>query len=192
MSESSEKLLGVVLCGGRSSRMGRDKADLPHPTGKSFLEVAVERLRTVCDDIAVSIAPGSAYRVPSQIETVEDPIAHQGPMVGVAACVSHARQHGFAACLCTPVDMPDLRVEDLIQLRDAWRRSVKQAAGAVDASSGRLEPLVAILPTHLCESLQSAARSEDRSLARWLERHACNRIVLTAGTNRNVNEPEDL
>jgi molybdopterin-guanine dinucleotide biosynthesis protein A len=172
--------------------MGRDKAGLTHPTGKSFLEVAVERLRTVCDDVAVSNAPGSAYHVPREIVTVEDPIAHRGPIVGVAACVSHARQRGFAACLCTPVDMPDLSVEDLIRLRDIWRRSVKQTVGAVDAASGRLEPLVGIFPTHQCESLQRAAGSKDRSLARWMERHAVERIVLTAGTNRNVNQPEDL
>lgn len=52
-------LLGVVLAGGKSSRMGVDKATLPHSVGAagrglSYLDYAVERLRPLVQRVAVS------------------------------------------------------------------------------------------------------------------------------------------
>lgn len=186
------KLLGVVLCGGQSSRMGRDKSDLTHVSGTSFLRFSIERLLTICDAVAVSTSPAAASSLPPSVMRIEDPIAHRGPIVGVATCVAFARQNGYAGCLCTPVDMPDLIPEDLRRLRDAWQHSLDRAVCAIDSNSGRLEPLVAIFPSHLFASLAETAASEDRSLARWMTLQNVKTIPFTEGTLRNVNRPTDL
>ena len=172
--------------------MGRDKASLPHPSGSTFLQHAVDRLRAVCDEVNVSIAAGQVTQCSDDVGHVIDPVSHQGPIIGVASCLQHARQHRFAGCLCTPVDMPDLAIEDLCQIRDAWTESPDQLVCAIDAVSGHLEPLVAIYPARFAEALSEAAASDDRSLLRWLERQSPIRVPLPPRVCINVNTPEDL
>jgi molybdopterin-guanine dinucleotide biosynthesis protein A len=190
--ELNHRLLGVVLCGGRSARMGRDKAGIPHPQGGTFLEVAAGRLRVVCDEYCISASADQAIELLPNIGRIDDPVAHLGPIVGVSTCLEYARQHGFAGCLVTPVDMPELTTEDLGQLRDKWTESMDQVVCAIDNESGRLEPLVAVYPVHRSESLRIAATSDDRSLFRWIERQNPTLVRLAPNSSRNVNAPQDL
>ena len=109
-------LLGIVLCGGRSTRMGTDKALLVHTTGQSFLQHAIDRLTGICNQVAVSGRVVDARGVTS----IEDPVSGLGPAVGVCASIQYAHKHGFDACFFTPVDTPFLTVSDLMVLRDSW------------------------------------------------------------------------
>jgi molybdopterin-guanine dinucleotide biosynthesis protein A len=172
--------------------MGRDKATMPHPGGGTFLQHAVDRLRVGCEEVVVSISPEQSTDRLEDVDYVVDPLAHQGPILGVATCLKHARQHGFAGCLCTPVDMPELTIEDLRPLRDAWSKSPDQLVCAIDSVSGHLQPLVAIYPTRFAESLRITAASDDRSLFRWIERQSPIRVSLPPQACRNVNTPEEL
>ena len=172
--------------------MGRDKASLPLPSGRSFVQHAVDRLRVVCNQVVVSTAPD---QFPPGLETVGqviDPVSHQGPIIGVATCLDYAREHGFAGCLCTPVDMPGLTAEDLHRIRDAWIDSPDQLVVAIDAISGQLEPLVAVYPTRFADDLGESAVSLDRSLVRWIERQSPMRVALPPRACSNVNTPDDL
>jgi molybdenum cofactor guanylyltransferase len=186
------RLLGVVLCGGRSSRMGQEKSLLPHSSGRTYVLHAVERLRAVCDGIAVSISNGQPMIRLHNVVQIQDPISHQGPIVGVVEALEYAERQQFAGCFCTAVDLPDLTADDLRSIRDAWRRSCQRPACGVDSQSGQIEPLVAIYPVALRGELRSTAISEDRSMYRWLAGKDPIRVQLSAGASRNVNAPGDL
>ncbi len=181
-----QELLGIVLCGGRSSRMGRDKAGLPHPAGGgTFLQHAISRLESICD--AVVVSGKSDADCPGSV-ALEDPVAHRGPATGVAAALDYARENSFSACLVTPVDTPFLSQDDLQRLKDAWR-----ACGRLTvAQSDRTEPLIAIYPTELAEELARLAKSDDRSLFRWVESQDHAAVAITARSCRNINSPGDL
>lgn len=186
------RLLGVVLCGGRSSRMGRDKTNLPHPFGGTFLEHAVDRILEVCDSASLSTAPGQSIEGLKSLPRICDPIAHQGPMVGIAACLTYAKQHHFQGALFTPVDMPDLTREELVSLRDHWKGRPSRMVCACDADTGELQPLVAVYPTDLAEPLGIASTTTDRSLVNWLKKNKTERFPLAPSAHKNVNTPDDL
>ena len=71
----------VILCGGRSTRMGQDKATLlaGHET---FLERAIRVARESADDVIV--VARAAQQVPPDVRVVHDPVEDLGPLAGIA------------------------------------------------------------------------------------------------------------
>ncbi len=183
--ESSHcRVLGVVLCGGKSSRMGRDKASMTHPLGESYLQFAINRLAAVCDDVIVSgETPVSHDRV-----SVIDAVPNQGPVMGILASLQYAKQQCFDGCLATPVDTPNLSVEDLQSLLAPWNKSPRLTL----AHSDRIQPLIGIYGVDELESLQELASSSDRSLMRWIQTRNLQTVPLSLQACRNINTPEDL
>lgn len=181
--------------------MGRDKATLPHPrTGETFLRLAVTRLASLCDPVCVCGPPADPAHEPSvppgvahpRVMRLADPVSHQGPAVGIASALRWASRGGRSACLVTPVDMPDLAVDDLQRLVHVWRGHPGTVVCALDEAAGRVQPLVAIYPAAFHRELLALSRSEDRSLRRWLERRPPLTVPLSATALRNINRPEDL
>ncbi|EMI22738.1 hypothetical protein RMSM_00328 [Rhodopirellula maiorica SM1] len=181
---SIQQLLGVVLCGGQSLRMGRDKAALVHADGVSFLQHAIDRLSNLCDHVVVS----GRTTIDHSVETIEDPVAYRGPATGVAAALNYAERHGFAACLVTPVDMPLLTPEHLSGMVDHWKSQNEITV----AESDRVQPLVGIYPVRFAGLIQQLAESDNRSLFRWLGSHDHHCVRLPASCCHNVNTPEDM
>ncbi len=96
---------GIVLCGGRSSRMGRAKAWLPWG-GRPMLAHVVARLAEVVDDVVVVAAPGQVLPdVPARI--VRDPHEGCGPLAGIREGLRHAAGD---LCFVTATDAPHLTV----------------------------------------------------------------------------------
>ena len=106
--------IGVVLAGGLSSRMGRDKALLSW-RGRPLIEHQLEVLREAgADEVRVSGArPDYAG--------IADPIAQAGPLGGLAGIAEATA--GEADLLVIPVDMPLLRAGLLRRLRDERPRA---------------------------------------------------------------------
>jgi len=192
---SEPSLLGVVLCGGLSTRMGRDKAELPHPdSGLNYLGHAVQRLQPVCRSVCLAGETRNTTRrtVPSDIVAIPDPVPGLGPAAGVAAALEHARVHRLAGCLMTPVDTPRLSTQDLRAMIDRWLPRADTVVCAVGAQGRRLHPLIAIYPTGVCGAIRKLLTSGDRSLRRWLERHPHLEVTLDESSLININRPEDL
>ncbi|WP_197170864.1 molybdenum cofactor guanylyltransferase [Novipirellula aureliae] len=181
------KLLCVVLCGGRSSRMGTDKAELIHPTGKTFLHHAVDRAKEVSQDVYLSgyARPGATC------PTIVDPVAFRGPATGIAAAVARAADEHFAGCLVTPVDMPNLTSKHLMRLRQEWLKSPGELIVAMSAEDGQLQPLVAIYPAGFADSLRALAESERRGLVSWFSTRPHRIFELSAIDCQNINTRAD-
>src|SRR5947208_6518233 len=76
---------GIVLCGGRSSRMGRPKAWLP--VGDELMLPRVVRvLREAVGPVVVVAAPGQDVPpLSAGVEVVRDEVEGLGPLAGLAA-----------------------------------------------------------------------------------------------------------
>lgn len=182
---SEESILGVVLAGGQSSRMGVDKASLVHSNGLTFLQHAIERLRQVTSQVAIS---GRASDHP-RVLSIPDHVSNQGPAVAVWSAVRFARERGFEAVLVTPVDMPWLPASELRRFISA---SVHRLPVCVTLDDSKLHPLVALYPTSLEEELHCEATSDRRSLRAWLEQRPHQPLHLNRSWLLDVNTPQDL
>jgi molybdopterin-guanine dinucleotide biosynthesis protein A len=101
--EAPASASAIVLCGGRSTRMGRDKATLPF--GEELLLLRIVRLvREVASEVLLVAREGQA--LPGGLDAVRDPAEGLGPLAGIAAGLNAmTRERAFvAAC-----DMPLLR-----------------------------------------------------------------------------------
>jgi molybdopterin-guanine dinucleotide biosynthesis protein A len=101
------RVAGVVLCGGRSSRMGRPKAWLPFG-GETLLLRTVRTLREVVDPVIVVAAPGQDVPpLPPAVRIVRDEIEDRGPLGGLAAGLAALEGLADAAYL-SACDVPFL------------------------------------------------------------------------------------
>ena len=116
--ESRALVAGLILCGGRSSRMGSDKAALRFPGGPLLARV-LGRMTPLASPIAISLAPGQTLPegvlLPPGALIVRDGQPEQGPLWGLA--------EGFRALapraqrvVVMPVDMPFFTTAHMAQL----------------------------------------------------------------------------
>jgi molybdenum cofactor guanylyltransferase len=180
----SKRLLGVVLCGGRSIRMGRDKATLLHPSGVTFIQHAINRLQSLCPLVVIS----GRTTADCNLTIIDDPIANRGPATGIAAALSYCLALRYDGILVTPVDTPFLTVNDLQQICDHWQTTDSVTL----AQAGRLQPLIGIYPVALSEQIRQLAESSDCSLIRWFGSHDHHVVELPEASCRNINTPDDL
>lgn len=98
--------VGVVLAGGRSRRMGTDKAALSWPTeggSLSWLAHAQARLDSLCAEVVISGHPS--------LPDIEG--ENSGPLAGISAALNRFPNR---VCLFLPVDMPRVPVIELQRL----------------------------------------------------------------------------
>jgi molybdopterin-guanine dinucleotide biosynthesis protein A len=100
-----DRCSGIVLAGGQSRRMGRDKALLEYG-GSTLLQHQVETLAQVCDHVVVS----GDY---PDYDCLHDSRPSMGPLSGMH---SAARQFSTSSLLFLPVDMPAMTPLELRKL----------------------------------------------------------------------------
>ncbi len=99
---------GVVLAGGRSSRMGRPKADLEWHGSTLLHRTTALLARTVGGPVLVVAAPGQDLpELPPRVEVVADPVEGLGPMRGLATGLAALDGRSPAAFVCS-TDLPFL------------------------------------------------------------------------------------
>jgi molybdopterin-guanine dinucleotide biosynthesis protein A len=187
----SMRLAGLVLAGGESVRMGRDKARLPF--GKDSLAAWMLQLleQSGCERAFLSLRPGQ--EIPAGVDewrVLRDPTPEpNGPMAGLLSALQAVDCDWL---LTVPVDMPCLRAAFLRRLV----RSGLQGPGPLIASvESRIEPLVALYPREVSFNLFRAAwASGERSLQRVLSAENSCRFIdcreqADEGQLANLNDP---
>jgi len=112
-------LAGLILAGGKSSRMGTDKSLLTLPDNQlPLLEHCKQQLASVCGShIFIS---GSQHQ-----QGIADVIPHCGPLSGIHAAIKHIATHhsNIDELLVVAVDMPDLNSEGFSYLLEMGRKN---------------------------------------------------------------------
>jgi molybdopterin-guanine dinucleotide biosynthesis protein A len=133
-------LYGLVLAGGRSSRMGRDKALIEYH-GKNQIEWTTGLARLVCERVFVSVRADHAHDpARSQLPQIVDRATGKGPIAGIMAAQA---QEPHAAWLVLACDLPFLDEETLRHLVRA-REPGRVATAYRSSHDGLPEPLCAI------------------------------------------------
>ena len=100
----------IVLCGGRGTRIGRDKASLPFGP-ETLLARVVRLVREVADDVVLVAREGQP--LPAGFEAARDPREGLGPLAGIAVGLGAVRG---ARALVVACDMPLLRAPLALRL----------------------------------------------------------------------------
>lgn len=162
-----ERTIGVILSGGQSRRMGRDKAGLSL-AGQSFLDRMTKKLSPLFDGIYVSVdRPG---RYPGCRE-LPDLRPGQGPLAGLeAAFLRTGAEAVFLVAVDLPFAGPVLAARVLAEAKSG-------DACVIRRRNGEAEPLFALyrrscletLTACLDEGRQAVKALLDRVDCRWLE-----------------------
>ncbi|MGB6119705.1 MAG: molybdenum cofactor guanylyltransferase MobA [Mesorhizobium sp.] len=185
-------IAGVVLAGGRSTRMGHDKA-MVTLAGITLIERAIERLTPQCGAVAVNsnlaLEAVEAQGVPLIADAMP---GFQGPLAGMLAALDWATSAGATHVATVPVDTPFFPSDFVARLAGA--------AGpdqiAVARSQARLHPTCALLPATSAAPLRTFLDTrQSRRVMDFLDLMGfCAIDFDTSGDDPffNVNRPEDL
>jgi molybdenum cofactor guanylyltransferase len=151
---------GVVLAGGRSSRMGTAKAALAWHGSTLLYRTAAVVGRAVGGPVVVVAAPGQELpALPAGVEVVEDPVDGLGPMQGLAAGLAALADRTDAAFVCS-TDLPFLHPA---YVRRVLRALTADAEVALQVARGFRQPLAAAYRTRIAGLVADLlARGNDR------------------------------
>ncbi|ORC04676.1 molybdenum cofactor guanylyltransferase [Mycobacterium persicum] len=186
----AESLAGVVLAGGESRRMGRDKATLPLPGGTTMLvEHVVGVVGQRCDPIFVMAAPGQPLP-PLPADVLRDEVRGLGPLPATGRGLRAAAAAGARLAFVCAVDMPLLTVE---LIDDLVRRAVQTNAEVVLPWDGRSHYLAAVYRTELADRVDAWVAAGERRMSAFVDACDAQRIVMSnSGPLSNVNTAADL
>ena len=185
MTRTMVRAQGYVLTGGRSSRMGRDKARLPWRRS-TLVEWVAAQVREAVDTVTLVGAPERYADL--GLETIDEAYAGLGPLSGIEAALRHSMADLNLIVAC---DMPLLNAVDLRRLVETAAATGADACAIASSRSGA-EPLCAVYHRRLLPGMQRALREGHLKLidlfATWkVVLNEPNDVLLTT----NVNDLED-
>jgi molybdenum cofactor guanylyltransferase len=178
---------GLILAGGRSQRMGTDKANIVL-AGKTLLQRCIESLRPQVNELAISSNEPSAAVQSCHLPVLADRISgYPGPLAGIHAGLCHWPGDYV---LVVAVDLPFLPA-DLVERLS--RAIVPGKCCYANTDDGHA--LALLCPPGLHEALAEALAHNQRSVKNWLKTHGTAvhfEDTETSDLGFNINTPEDL
>jgi molybdenum cofactor guanylyltransferase/molybdopterin-guanine dinucleotide biosynthesis protein MobB len=171
MIETSQ-IVGVLLAGGQSRRMGGGDKGLLRLAGKTMIGHVLDRLRPQVSRVIINAngdpARFAAFGLPVVADTVEGFV---GPLAGVLSGLRWTATHAPAATHIVSVssDAPLLPGDLVKRLANAIDR--REMSIPLARSGGELHPVIGLWPVALADDLEAALRAGLRKVLHWTDRH---------------------
>jgi molybdenum cofactor guanylyltransferase len=151
------KILGCIVAGGQSSRMGGQEKAFVDLGGASLLERVYSRIRFQVDEVVINANGDAARFAAFGLQVIADRHVDLGtPLAGLHAALAHGQTHGFDAVLTVPTDTPFLPLDMVKRLEEAGRST----GAAVACSMTRMHYLTGLWSTALAPVLDDCIRHE--------------------------------
>ncbi|MEO0794670.1 MAG: molybdenum cofactor guanylyltransferase [Verrucomicrobiota bacterium] len=192
MDPTPPPILGLVLAGGRSRRMGQDKAALRWGAdGVPLWRRQIELLRSCDLPVAVSIRQGQELEDAANVECIADAVDDAGPLSGFLSAWKRYPEHALLVVACDLPLLDHATVQYLLDHRDPNR-----VGTAYESANDHLpEPLCALWEPASRALLEQSIAS-DRYCPRKVLINAEDDVLLLSLPNRNAlenaNTPEEL
>jgi molybdenum cofactor guanylyltransferase len=181
----------VLLAGGESRRMGKDKATIVFH-GKPLWKIQIELLRKLKPkEILISARSDLSWH-PADVELIPDTPPSRGPLSGLTAALTSMETDHL---LVLAIDMPFMTTEHLRHLCSL----TMNGSGVVPLIEGNAEPLAAIYPKEaravFCEALQGDNFSLQPIVRKLVALNMLLEIPISGPARelyRNINAPQDL
>jgi molybdopterin-guanine dinucleotide biosynthesis protein A len=191
------KVVGLLLAGGLSRRMGGGDKALRLLGGVSLLDRVIDRIRPQVEALVLNANGDPARFARFGLPVVPDSVRDfAGPLAGVLAGLDWTALHrqDCAYVVSVATDSPFLP-KDLVARFTAGIEEA-QADLACAASAGQTHPVIGLWPVRLREDLRRAVVEEGiRKVDQWTARHRLATVVFGSEPVDpffNANRPEDL
>jgi molybdenum cofactor guanylyltransferase len=186
-----QQFTACLIAGGKSSRMGRDKAGVKFSGEMLWLHQLRILRETGADEILISGRKDACY-ANCGVGIIEDEIKNAGPLAGINSALS-AASHPLALILA--IDMP--------QMTGAYLRGLCEQctgqSGVVPKRDGFYEGLAAIFPKSAGAVAAKILASDDYSIQHFVCECACLDLVkivrvsdIDTALFQNLNSPSDF
>lgn len=180
-------ITGVILAGGRSTRMGGQDKGLVRVGGETLYQRVLSRLTPQVNQVIISANRNQSCYQQSGLPVVGDLTADfPGPLAGILAGLTHAHTPWI---VCAPCDVPGFPLNLVDQL---WQH--KGNALAAYASDGEREhPTFALLHVSLADELGRYLARGERKLMLFMAAIGAQQVVFDGQQDafRNLNTSED-
>ncbi len=207
------RVSGVILAGGQSRRIGRDKAFLDLE-GSTLIERVIEQVRKVCSEVIIVANDREAY-APFDARVVGDAFLGKGPLGGIFSGLQAAQEEYALAVACDMPFLNDALLRYLISLvpqadviipraqdpsGNPARDQPAKSRSKPLAKESELHPLHAVYSKTCLEPMRRRLLADDLRLISFHDAVAV-RIVEPEQVDRfdplhwsffNINTPEDL
>ena len=166
MSIEVDALCGVILAGGRGTRMGGQDKGLVAYQGQPLIEHVLQQLRPQLKQLTININRNQAryqrYNHPLFPDLWTD---FRGPLAGIATAFSQCDTDYLLFCPCDTPQLPD----DLaVRLVEAINRQPPSQLAVVESPRG-LQPLFCLMHRSLEPSLSAYLNSGERRVQEWIK-----------------------
>ena len=185
---------GVILAGGRATRMGGGDKGLLHLGQETLLQRVLDRLTPQVARVALNAngahARFDAFDMPVIADSLDN---HPGPLAGVLAGLDWAASEGYETIVTAAADTPFFPL-DLVPRLQLASEGMQHPLVLAVTDDGR-HPTFGLWPVALRDDLRDALQAGLRKVVMWTDQHD-GRTAHFPGSNPdpffNVNTPEDL
>lgn len=179
-------ITGIILAGGKSSRMGSDKGFLKL-NDKRFVLYSIEALKPLVSEILI-VSDNENYDT-FGYKRIEDIIKHSGPVAGIYSGLKASKTEYNLILSC---DIPLIKTLILNKLIDA----IDDTSEVIQIeSNGKTMPLIALYKKSIAPTFKNALDNDERRLRTVLKSLITKTIILDASehnSTKNVNTPNEL
>lgn len=181
-----ENITGIILAGGKSTRMGSDKGLLPF-NGKPFIQYSIDALRPLVSEILI-VSDDDVYDQ-FGLKRVNDKLKDAGPVSGICSGLEASTTEYNFVLSC---DIPLIKTDVLVMLLSASNDTYN----IIQAESlGKTMPLVALYKKKVRNHFQRALDKGERRLRFVIGQCCYKNVVLPNGleiTTKNVNTKQEF
>jgi molybdopterin-guanine dinucleotide biosynthesis protein A len=188
-----ESICGLVLAGGRGSRMGGLDKGLQNHRGVPLAQHALRRLQPQVGEAMINanrnLGVYGSFGVPVWPDPLPD---YAGPLAGFLAGLGHCPTPWLVTVPCDTPDFPEDLVARLAAAADAEAAEIAIAATREDGEV-RLQPVFCLMRTDLLASLVRFTGAGQRKIDRWTGAHRCATVVFDdSAAFANANTVDEL
>ena len=179
---------GIILAGGKSSRMGQDKGLLEFQ-GKRLVEYSIELLKPLCSELLISVNQAGYKQF--GIERIADQYKNCGPVGGLHAALNASSNEWNLVISC---DTPFLNRE----LFDLLLKNQQDQMAVIPSHSTGIEPLAALYHRNMALFFEQKIKEQDLKLHCILKNEKVKMVDVSGLLVKypklfsNLNSPEDL
>jgi molybdenum cofactor guanylyltransferase len=182
-------ITAVILAGGRGSRMGGADKGLVELNGRPLIEHVIAAIASQVGAVVINanrnLARYGALGYPVIADSMGD---YQGPLAGFLAAMTVVKTDDIVTVPCDGPLLSDDLVARLLHAREQENADI-----AVAHDGRRLQPVYALIPVRLHQSLQRYLDGGDRKIDLWYTQHRVAHADFSdlPSTFVNVNTPEE-